>query len=399
MRVIIPTVLRSRILEELHQEHGGIERTKYFARGYIWWPRLDHDIEAIVKSCSVCQAVQKSPPKAPLQPWKWASRPWQRVHVDFAEKEGSNLLIIHDAYSKWIDAIPMKNITTESTVEKLRVVFAYFGLPEKVVSDNGPTFVSETFKRFLKMNGIQHHLVPVYHPASNGAAERSVQTVKNSLTKMVLDPTKNSHMSLSHKLASFLLRYRSTPHSVTGQTPASLFLKRELRNRFTLMKPNLENTVEAKQAKQVEDHDKKGVKMREFQVGEVVMVKNFRGKGNEKWVPGRILERSGLFSYTVQVGGRSKVVHVEHLRSTAQNLNTESDKVTGEKELTEVIVLPSVEPTTTTLCGEEPNSESADCRAGQKSDIPILTDSSVTVEVDPKSPVKAMGRSPVRPVN
>ena len=313
MRVVIPTVLRRRILEELHEEHLGIVKSKSFARGYIWWPRLDSDIESMVQSCQVCSAVQKSPPKAPLHPWQWATRPWQRVHIDFAEKRGKYLLIIYDSYSKWVDALPMKTITAEKTIEKLRVVFAYFGLPEKIVSDNGPQFTSEQFRLFLLNNGIQHHLVPVYHPASNGAAERSVQTVKTALEKKVLDTNVPTNMSLSHKLASFLIMYRSTPHTVTGQSPATLFLKRQIRNRFTLLKPNLEERVTKQQEQQVKNHDKRGVRMREFEPGEVVRVKNFRGSGPEKWLSGTIIERSGLLTYTVEVGGNTRSIHVEHI--------------------------------------------------------------------------------------
>jgi hypothetical protein len=147
MRVIVATMLCRRIVENLHEEHLGIARSKSFARSYVWWPRLDSDIESLVKSCSVCAALQKHPPKALLHPWQWATRPWQRAHLDFAEKQGKNLLIIYDSYSKWIDAQPMKTMTAEWTIEKLRVVFAYFGLPEKVVTDNGPQM---TLKRFLK---------------------------------------------------------------------------------------------------------------------------------------------------------------------------------------------------------------------------------------------------------
>ena len=83
-RVVIPPKLQQALLQELHQDHPGIFRVKALARSYIWWPGLDYDIEQIVKSCVPCQSVRGNPSVAPLHPWLWPGKPWQRVHIDFA---------------------------------------------------------------------------------------------------------------------------------------------------------------------------------------------------------------------------------------------------------------------------------------------------------------------------
>jgi len=106
---------------------------------------------------------------------------------------------------------------------------------------------SEQFARFTRRTGINHILVPPYHPASNGAQERSVRVVKGALEKQGLQET--GGMTLKHRLPNFLIKYRSTPHSVTGRTPAELMVKRQLRTRLTLLKPNLAQAVENKQMK------------------------------------------------------------------------------------------------------------------------------------------------------
>ena len=79
----------------------------------------------------------------------------------------------------------------EKTIEVLRSLFAHYGIPEEVVSDNGPQLASEELSQFLKQNGVKFTRVPPYHPASNGAAERSVQTAKTFLTKQVLEGKAN----------------------------------------------------------------------------------------------------------------------------------------------------------------------------------------------------------------
>ena len=138
---------------------------------------MDEEIEE-VKRCSVCQSVRKSPPSAPLIPWKWDTRPFQRIHIDFCQKGSDYFLVPIDSHSKWIEAQHMTTITTKHTIDQLRLVFAQHSLLEEVVSDNGPQFTSNEFTEFMSKNGIKHTLVPPYHLQSNRAAERSVRVVK-----------------------------------------------------------------------------------------------------------------------------------------------------------------------------------------------------------------------------
>ena len=116
---------------------------KAIARSYMWWPRLNDDIEAQAQRCQICQTVQTSS----------------------------------------------------------------YGLPEEGVSDNGPQFVSHDFTNFMKMNGIKHTLTPPYHPASNRAAERSVQMLKQALRKQVASHHEGQpKLTIEHRLANFLFR-------------------------------------------------------------------------------------------------------------------------------------------------------------------------------------------------
>lgn len=145
---------------------------KSLARMYVWWPGMDADIEKLVQGCSECQAIQSSPPVAPLHPWKWPTRPWARLHLDFAGPFlGKMFLVLIDAHSKWIEVFCTSAATSAVVIEELRSVFARFGLPETIVTDNGTSFVSAEFEKFLRGNGIKHITSAPYHPATNGLAE------------------------------------------------------------------------------------------------------------------------------------------------------------------------------------------------------------------------------------
>ena len=137
-----------------------------------------------------------------------------------------------------------------AVVEELRTVFAQFGIPEVIVTDNGTCFTSLEFETFLKNNGIQHLTSAPYHPSSNGLAERAVQIVKKGLKKV-----KTS--SFRSRLAKVLLHYRIQPQETIGMAPAELLLRRQPRTKLDLLKPNTAQRIEQKQQSQKARHDAK----------------------------------------------------------------------------------------------------------------------------------------------
>ena len=72
---------------------------------------------------------------------------------------------------------PIESTTAEKTIEILRTLFARFGLPKCLFSNSGPQFTSKEFSDFMAANGVQHVRSAPYHPATNGVAEKFVQTL------------------------------------------------------------------------------------------------------------------------------------------------------------------------------------------------------------------------------
>ncbi|XP_062509042.1 uncharacterized protein K02A2.6-like [Corticium candelabrum] len=236
IRVIIPEELRKTVLAQIHEGHPGTSKMKALARSYVWWPNLDRNIEDLARSCEQCRK-QKSRPSTtkPSHPRIYPTSPWQRVYAEFAEFAGKQYLLIVDAFSKWPEVHKLGiNATTGQTIEAIRRSFSCHGLPQRLVTDNGPQFRTQDFNEFMEANGIKHQLTPLYHSASNGQVERMVQELKKSLKG------RPAGRSISHRVSSFLLHYRTTPHAATGKTPAELLLiKRIPITKLSLLRPEV----------------------------------------------------------------------------------------------------------------------------------------------------------------
>ena len=152
-------------------------------------------------------------------------RPWSRVGMDIFELKGDNFLIAVDYYSRWTEIRPLKSMSSKAAINSTKSIFACHGIPDVVVSDNGPQFSSIEFKEFAKDYGFTHATSSPRYPQSNGAAERAVQTVKKMLKKAD-DPY------------AALLLYRATPLE-NGFSPSELLMGRKLKTKLPVLPSTL----------------------------------------------------------------------------------------------------------------------------------------------------------------
>ena len=164
----------------------------------------------------------------------------------------------------------MTTITAQATITRLTAIFSRFGLPDMIVSDNGPTFTSEEFQAFLTRNCIVHRTTAPYMPSSNGLAERAVKELKVRLSKV-------STSQVSERISKWLFCYRTTVHATTGETPSRLLLGYQPVTRLDHLKPSLESKVRVKQSVLVEHHKKRHTTVRPtFLAGDRVLARIYR---------------------------------------------------------------------------------------------------------------------------
>ena len=257
-RIVIPKTLRKRTLDIAHEAHQGIVRLKQALRTKVWWPNIDHEAEVLVRSCRPCQSEAPPPPSEPLHPSPMPPSPWHTVHMDLCGPlpTGETLLVVIDSATRWPEVEIIRSTTTRTIVSRLRRIFACHGYPTRVVTDNGPQFVSQEFKDFLRDAGIDHRRVTPYHPEANAAVERFNATLVSAIRK-----AREDGKDWKDALPTFLLTYRTTPHPATKSTPSRLMFNRDLRTKM----PNIREprvTIEFKKAAEEDDKYKDKMKTR-----------------------------------------------------------------------------------------------------------------------------------------
>lgn len=218
--------------------------------------------------------------------------------------QGNLFFIVVDSCSKWLEVVRVPSTSTEGVICALRTMFSTHGVPDTLVSDNGTCFTSAVFQDFVDRNGIRHVLISPRHPASDGQAERMVQSTKNSLRRIIIG-------DWPLRLARYLFSQHVTPNSTTGKSPAELLFSRRLRSCLDKLHPDYSHEdkmeVEARQDEAWVDP-----RRRVFHVSDPVYVK---GAGAQRWIAARISAVTGPVSYVVLTdSGQIRRCHVNQLR-------------------------------------------------------------------------------------
>jgi transposase InsO family protein len=251
-KILVPPAMRPEMLQKLHTGHLGKEKTKQRARGILFWPGMCAQLDDIVERCPTCNRLRPSQPKEPLMSHSIPTRPWQKVATDIFSWNDRQFLVTVDYYSRFFEIDELSQLTSRAVIRKLKANFARHGIPEEVISDNGPQYAAEEFHNFANEWDFKHSTSSPGYPQSNGLAEKTVQTAKKILEKAKADPNNDPFLAL--------LEYRSTPVDNLA-SPSELLYSRQLRSILptcsqTLKPKAIDPETVVSQRQQMQSHQK-----------------------------------------------------------------------------------------------------------------------------------------------
>ncbi|KAJ0169313.1 hypothetical protein K1T71_015197 [Dendrolimus kikuchii] len=221
-RVFIPSALRAEMLSRVHEGHLGIERCKRRAREVMFWPGLSEDVERTVRRCTACALHAPPARRQPLLQHTVPALPWHKLASDTFEYKKKSYVVLVDYFSNYVEVGQLVNVTSRNIINFMKEQFSRHGIPAELVTDNGPAYSSQEFKKFMYDWEIRHETSSPHYPQSNGKSERTVQTIKNLLKKSV-DSGEDFYLSL--------LNFRATPRNGLD-SPAQILMGRRLNTKL-----------------------------------------------------------------------------------------------------------------------------------------------------------------------
>ena len=293
-QVIIPHNMRAAMLQKVHSSHQGANACIRRAKDVLFWPGLKAEIQNMVSQCEMCNCFLAKQQKEPMMTPEIPSRPWQIVAQDLFSLNNQNFLVTVDYYSDFWELDKLSNTSSATIIDHTKAHFARYGIPDKVISDNGPQFRSQEYATFAKTWHFIHITSSPYHSQSNGKAEAAVKIAKSLLRKEDGD--------------TFLamLNWRNTPTEASEYSPSQKLHSRRTRTllptKAALLTPAVARNVEdeIRQRRQTAKfwYDRTAKSLPELQIGQGVRMQPVEHSG--QWKQATIVKKVGERSYLAQ---------------------------------------------------------------------------------------------------
>ena len=269
-RLCIPEAARAKLKERVHASHIGLQGCIRRAREAIFWPGMNQELESFISKCSICMA-HGNKQRETLASHEVPDRPWQNVSCDLMDFQGHAYLVTVDAYSDFIEVDRLISKKANDIVRLLKMQMARHGIPDKLMTDNGPPFSSAEFSTFSQLYEFRHITSSPGYPQSNGKAESAVKILKSLMLK-AQDDGRDPYLAL--------LDWRNTPTEGIGSSPAQRLFGRRTKTLLPttarLLRPETVRDVPSKlierQQKQAVYYNRGARDLKPVKVGDNVYV-------------------------------------------------------------------------------------------------------------------------------
>ena len=276
-QIVIPNKKCETMLKQIHDSHLELTKCKLHAKQSVYWPGLNDQLEQLVLNCPLCLKYSRSKKKHDTHcalGQEVPVFPWTKLTTDIFHFEGNSYLLLVD-YTSFPIMRKLKSMTAQHIADHIKQIFAKYGWPNTLVSDNRPCYASKIFKQLMTEYQVNHITSLPHYPQSNGLAEKYVQIIKNLFHK-----AKEEEQDL-HKC---LMTYRNTPLSSQLQLPMQILSSRATRSTLPLSnaaKKQMRLHSEELRATQKNQH----LPINDLCIDQTVM---YQDPTNKKWYPANI---------------------------------------------------------------------------------------------------------------
>ena len=386
LSLIVPQKCRMLVLKVAHDlpvsGHFSNRKTELKVCQKFWWPGVSGDTRRYCQSCDQCQrmSICGKTKKAPMVSMPIIGTPFQRIAIDLVGKicppssaGHQYILTVIDYATSFIEAVPLKEITSISIAEALMSIFSRVGIPHEIISDRGPQFISDLMNEIHKLIGVKPIFTSPYHPMMNGKLERQHSTLKAILRKLC----EKKPRDWERYLIPTLFAMRELPSDTTGFSPFELLYGRQVRGPISILhdlwaEPNLDDekrssyqyvielrdrleeasdlaqeTAKMKASSYKSYFDKKTSK-RSFKINDEVLLLQHDSSNKllMRWKgPFKIVEVRSNINYVIDMNGTKKLYHINMLKRYHRRATSDKPNIANEQTALESVgIVNNIDP-------------------------------------------------------